>query len=92
VREDLRPQGGEWPGGGGSALSEAMGRKNGMRNCGKGTRRGGNSWNVNKIIFKTKKKKEWFLNHNPCATQEKRKQITSSMLLIQSKGCRVTRD
>lgn len=34
-------------------LSEARGKRNGMRNCGKGE---GNDWNVNKIKKKKKKK------------------------------------
>jgi hypothetical protein len=31
-----------------SIISEARGRRNGMRNCVRGTRMGSKSWNVNK--------------------------------------------
>jgi len=44
----LRPQRRGRLGGGQSTLSEARWRRNGMRNCGRGTRTEGNVWDVNK--------------------------------------------
>jgi len=43
----LRPQGRRRAADRGT-LSEAKGRRNGMRNCGRGDSEGGSNWNVNK--------------------------------------------